>query len=575
VAKKTVEDWLEDIDNALEYRRIFAREDAWRKCEMNYLNDPSGDTAIGPNLVYEMADSLTSALTVPDPEFVVKAERSAGVPKAPIIESMDNYFNRKLRLKKYVDIGLLRGFLYGNIILKLGYDSEFGWAPYYDVGQGNNLLGMTFTQFNKRGRRIESPDTQPGYPWVRPVLPHDFAVPWGTIFLEDAPWCAHRIVRHVEYFKNDPKYKNTSSLKPQINMQDFMESYLTTGGQKQRFRRNQAKRTGRYATKTAPEYVEAWEIVDRINGERIVVSRDHPKFLRKTPDAIQMACGMPYVTGTLSLHPRSFWSVAPAYYLGMMQKEQHDISLQASKERRINILKFLFRKGVITKEKLSQLMSADVGAGVEVDGVFPLNEVIAPMPSRTNFDYIPQSEENRRNARSVSGMSRNQMGEFDKGRKTAAETNNVALGSGRRTGKRAQVVESLYVNTIEKVNLMTFDFWKMPREIMHSDGHAVVTGDMLKGDYQYDVSLTTKRVISRAERKVEALMMMGQIMSMLGPGINPQQIYQYIIDASGDPAFEALLAPGAGRQQGGGQPSGGGQGQLPQGQAAQRQGAIQ
>ncbi len=117
---KTVQDWLTEIKNALEYRKIFAREASWYKCEQNYLNDPRGDTAIGPNIVYEMGDSLTSTLTVPDPEFVVTAERRAGLEKAPIVESVDNYFIRKLRLKKYIDVALLRGCLYGNIILKGG-----------------------------------------------------------------------------------------------------------------------------------------------------------------------------------------------------------------------------------------------------------------------------------------------------------------------------------------------------------------------------------------------------------------------------------------------------------------------
>jgi hypothetical protein len=566
--KKTPQDWFEDIDNALEYRRIFAREDAWNRCEQNYLNDPRGHTALGPNLVYEMADSLTATLTVPDPEFVVTAERIAGLPKAPIIESMDNYFIRKLRMKKYVDVGLLRGFIYGNIILKIGYDSEFGWAPNYDIGQGQQLMGMTFTQFNKRGRRIESPDYQPGWPWIRPMLPHDFVVPWGTMFLEDAPWAACRIIRHVNHFKNDAKYKNTSSLKPQISMRDFMESYMVTGGQKQRFRRNQSRKTGRYTAQNKPEFIEAWEIVDRMNGERIVITRDYTRYLRKSPDAIQMACGMPYVTGTLSLSPRSFWSVAPAYYLGQHQKEQFDISLQAGKERRINIAKFLYRKGAISKEEFSKLLSGDVGAAAAVDTNFPLNEVIANLPRNVSYDYITQAEENRRNARSVSGMSRNQAGEFVKGRKTAAETRSVALGSGRRTSKRGQVIAGIYTDAIEKVNSMVFNFWNVPREVMHKEGFEIVTGEMLKGDYQYDVSLATKRIISRAERKVEALMLTSQIMALLGPGVDPQSIFKYVIDAAGDPAFEAMLAPGAGRMRGGQGGAVRGQPALPQGQGA-------
>ncbi len=555
---KTVQDWRLEIKNALAYRKMFAKEAAWRKCEQNYLNDPVGDTAIGPNLVYEMADTLTSTLTVPDPEFVVEATNRSGLQKAPIIESMDNAFVRKLRLKKYIDVGVLRGFLYGNIILKIGYDSEFGWNPYYDIGPDNNLLGMTLTQFDKRGRRIESPDTRPGWPWVRPVLPHDFVVPWGTIFVEDAPWAAQRFVRHVDYFKKDPKYKNTSSLKPEISMESYMMSYLKMGSVVDNVKQR-TKLMGIADANKSPEYVVCWEIVDRVNGERIVISEHHSDFLRKTNDAIQMACGMPYVTGSLSLHPRSFWCISPAYYLGQLQAIQFDISKQAEKQRRISILKFLYRKGAIKKEALNKFLSGDVGACEAVEGAWPLNEVIAPLQTGMQFDSSIQSENNRRDARSMSGLSRNQMGEFDKStRRTAAETKQVALGSGRRTGKRGQVIAGLYTDIIEKVNQLVFNFWRVPREVLHGKGNfAVVTGEMLKGEYDYSVSLSTKRNVSRAERKMEALMMLGQLMPFL-QGADISAVLQYLIDASGDPAFEAMFMSK-------GQGGGGKQGALPAG----------
>jgi len=542
MAKKTPEDWLVDIDNALLYREMFAREAAWRKIELNYLNDPHGDTAIGPNLVYSMGDSIMSALTVPDPEFVVKPERRLGIDKAPIIESLDNYFIRKLRIKRYVDKALLNGYLYGAIILKIGYDSEFGWSPYYDIGKGNNLLGMTFTQFNKQGKRIESPDIQPGWPWIRPVLPHDFVVPWGTIFLEDAPWVAHRVVRHIDAVKADPKYKNTSSLQADITMEDFMESYLSTGTKKQQIRLK-----GIAEHNKNPQFIELWEIRDRLTGEILVVKRNYDRYLRRNADAIQVACGLPYVAATLTQHPRSFWTTPPAYYLGQLQKTQFDISKQAEKQRRISVLKFLYRKNALSKEALSRFLSSDVGAAEGVDTQFPLNEILAPMQTGTMLDHIAYAENNRRDAREAIGFSRNQLGEYDaSGRRTAREATIVAAGAQRRLNRREQAIADLYIDIISKVNKIIFEYWRVPREIMHDEGWAVVTGDMLKGDYQYDISLSTKRQLSRAERKVEALMMLGQMAPFLA-GADIRALFTYLSDAVSDPAFERILAPMTGK----------------------------
>ncbi len=533
---KTPDEWLEEIDAALCYREIFGREASWNKIEMNYMNDPQGDTAIGPNLTYSMGDSLTSALSVPDPEFVLKATKRIGLSRAPILESLDNYFVSKLRFKKYTDIAILRGYLYGNMLMKIGYDSEFGWAPYYDIGQGNNLMGMTFTQFNTKGNRIESPDTVPGWPWLRPVLPHNFVVPWGTVYLEDAPWAAHRIVRHIDHIKADPKYRNKSRLSGKMSMEDFMESYLTPGSNQQK-----ARLRGISKFYKKPEFVEMWEIRDRMTGEILVVSRDYDEFLRKAPDAIQMACGMPFIGATLNQHPRSFWTTPPAYYLGQIQKTQFDISLQAEKQRRLAVLKFLYRKNALTKESLSRLLSADVGGAEGVEGSWPLKDVIAPLQTSISWDSVAASEGNRREAREAIGMSSNQVGEFSKGRKTKAETVEVAGGSGRRESKRAQAVTGFYIDCIKKVNKIIFAFWTQPREVMHDEGFENVTGADLAGEYLYEASLSTKRNISRAERKVEALMLTAQLSQL--PGIDPQALYQHLADASSDPAFERILAP--------------------------------
>lgn len=534
---KTVDDWLSDIDAGLEYRELFAREASWHKLEQDWNNDPEGDTAVGPNLIYAMGDSLTSSLMVPDPEFLVIAERQSGLDKAPIIESLDNYMIRKLKIKRSVDAGLLHSYLYSRTILKIGYDSEFGWSPYWDVGEGNNLTGMTFTQFDKKGNRIESPDTMPGFPWIRPVLPHDFAVPWGTIFLEDAPWAAHRVVRHIDSIRKDPKYKNAKGLQPMLSMEDFVYSYLTTGSKKQKAR---SKTAAIYNKK--PEFVELWEIRDRMTNKVLVVSRNYDMFLRDDIDVIQTACGMPFVSGSITNHPRSFWTTPAAYYLGQIQKTQFDISIQAEKQRRISVLKFLYRKGVMSETAINRLMSSDVGAAEGIEATYPLGEIIAPVNTGSNVDFVLQAENSRRDAREAIGFSRNQLGEYDaSSRRTAREATFVAQGSQLRTDRRAQMVVDLYTEAIDKVNKLIFNFWTMPREVLHDGQHAVVTGPMLKGDYQYDVSLTTKRHLSKAERKIEALSMMGQLATL--PGIDPTALYQYLQDAAGDPAFERILSP--------------------------------
>jgi hypothetical protein len=531
-------EWMTEIENALDYRERYGRERSWDKMERNYLNDPNSHTAAGPNLFFSMGDALLSGLIVPDPEFVVSATHPQGVDRAPVVEAIDNKLVSFLKLKRHVERALLHSYLKSRAILKIGYDSEFGWSPYYDIGAYNNLAGMTFTQFDKKGKRIEFKDTKPGMPWVSAVDPRDFVVPWGTIDLEDAPWAAFRFVRLNTDLKADPKFVNTSKLEPQISMEAYMESYRRSGG-----KRIRQRRAGRFELNREELFNECWEIHDRRTGMVFVVTPDYEKFLRKNIDALQV-CGLPFVSSTFIEHPNSFWSTPQAYYLGQLQKEQYDIAVQGTKQRRINILRFLMDGKAMTDDEANKLISGDVGAIAKTTGTRSVRDAFAPVPTVTNLDLNLQAENLRRDARDAIGKSRNQLGEFDaSSRRTARETMQVAAGAGKRDARRSSCVVDLYVDTMRKINKLIFTYWKFPRWMMVDEKWVSFTGEEIEGEYLYDLSLSTKRSVSTAERKVEALMLVSQLAQV---GVPLQPLMKYVVDAANDPSFERLFAQAGG-----------------------------
>lgn len=554
--KLTPTEWMEEIDRGLAYRSLFGREEAWRKDEINYLNDPASHAAIGPNLVFEMGDTLLSSTGALDPEFTLVPEHPAGVERGPIVESVDNYLSRKMYLRKHVNRAALHSYLYGRAILKIGYDSEFGWSPRLDVGSIDQPMGMSMSQFDQRtGNRIENRDVKPGMPWVSAVMPHDIVVPWGVIDLEDSPWVAHRIIRLNDDIKADPKYIHTRDLKPNMSMEDFVYSYLKVGVDRSKFRDTYQRATGQ--ERPVAIYNELWEIHNRRDTSVKVVSRDHSQFLRDEIDALMIVCDMPFVSGTFVEHPRSFWSTPLAYYLGQLQSEQYDISKQAEKQRRISVLKFIAAKGLMPDERLQKLISSDVGAVEFADFADSLRDKIIPMPTGNMYDFVVQSGANRQDARSMIGFSRNQAGEFDTGtRRTKGEAMLVAQGSFRRESPRVQMIRDLYIGAMSKINQIIFSYWTMPRRVMVGREWVSFTGDEIKGDFLYDISLSAKRDMSKAERKVEAIMMLAQLMPLIGPNIkDPNQIFGFLADAANDPAFEKLI----------GFTRGGGGAQAPQG----------
>lgn len=537
---------MTEIDNALEYRRQFGMEDAWNKLELDYTNNPASDCTVGPNLVYSMGDSLLSSLTVPDPEILLSAEHPNGITRKPILESVDNWLIKKLAMKAEVEDATLNSFLFGRAILKIGYDSEFGWSPYFDIGKGQNLMGLTLTQFDKKGYRIETGNTAPGMPWISSVSPHDLVVPWGTKNIASAPWVAHRVIRLNEHIKKDPKYKNTTRLEPQVSMEAFMDSY---GHVMAKTRRASSTTNASHNENVQSVFNVLWEIHDRMTGRIFVVSPDYDKFLRNGIDALQVG-GLPFVSTTLVRHPRSFWTTPQAYYLGQIQSTSHDISTQSEKQRRINNLKFIGSKGAMDPDEMNKLISGDVGAIGLAETTQPLRDIFVPFPQGNSMDFIMQSNAARSDARDMIGFSRNQLGEFDaSSRRTAREATFVKEGSELRSSRRMSSVTDLYISAIRKINKIIFRYWKLPRYAMVGNEWVKFTGDELDGDYLYDMTLSTKRHLSMAQRKIEAIQMVAQL-SMI-PGVDIDALKQYAIDASGDPAFESMLRSGGPPAQGG------------------------
>ncbi|RLG87894.1 MAG: hypothetical protein DRO16_05600 [Thermoprotei archaeon] len=541
------EDWMIEIENGLEYRRQFGKEDAWNQLELDYTNDEESNCNVGANLIYSMGDALYSSLCVPDPEFLISPEHPSGVDRAPVVEAVDNWLIKKLKIKREVDDAILHSYLFSRAILKIGYDSEFGWSPYYDIGTQDNLAGLTLTQFDKKGNRIEFGSAQPGMPWISAVLPHDIVVPWGVKNLDDAPWIAHRVIRLNSFIKKDPKYKNHSRLEPNMSMEGFVNSYGHVMAKRRRDAADSIIRKYSGEVNSKNIFNVLWEIHDKMTGRVYVISPNYDKFLRDSIDALQID-GLPFVSGTLVKHPRSFWGTPQAFYLGQIQANEEDIASIAYKQRRVNILRFLANEKAMSKDEVDKLISGDVGAVAFTKGTTPIREAFVPVAQGSNMQLALESNANRANARDAIGFSRNQLGEYDdSSRRTAREATFVKQGSELRTSKRTGMVVDLYIDAITKINKICFTYWKLPRYMMVGNEWVRFTGEEIEGDYLYDVTLSTKRNLSRAQRKIEAMQMMTQLAQI--PGIDLNAMKQYIIDASADPAFPTILGLGTRGQQ--------------------------
>ena len=561
------QEWLEEIDRALEFRQTYGRENLWARLEKLFYNRDESNAHAGPNLIVATGDAMLSSLTVPYPYVTVRARRMESSEGARMQETVDNILLDELQIRKEVEAAVVSAYLWGRGILKVGYDSEFGWDPQNDFGAlYQTTLGSSVTQFDKRGTRIEyNTNVRPGMPWVKNVLPHDFVVPWGTSEIEDAYWCAHRVIRHIDDLKADIKY-STRGLKPTLSMADFVASYESS---------NRVREMGRTLVSVTPlgrapaEFVELWEIHDKRTGKVLVVANGHESFLRNERCYLQLENRLPFASVSFVPRARNFWVTSDAAYLISSQLELSDIALQNQKHRRSRVLKFLIEEGMFSDDTNEEsFLSADVGMVAKVrkstDGQ-PIANRIVPFNPQADQGAMLETESVRRDARELVGLSSNQMGEFNQSsRRSATEASIVSQASNIRMDRRQAKIAYLYGDLFRIINPICWEFWTSPQPlaVLGQNGEqqwVTVTGQDIKGSYAYEVGFSMNQPLSLQQRKMNAL----QLYQLLrqDPMADPREAIQFLVGAFNDPEFSRIFQAALQTGQATAIPLGGGQGQ--------------
>ncbi|MEK0325235.1 MAG: hypothetical protein QQN63_05980, partial [Nitrosopumilus sp.] len=99
----TPDEWANEIDSGLDYRRQFGIENVWGELESMYYNVHPSMANDGPNIIMSTMDTLLSSLTVPNPAIIVKPEHPDAVRKAPYVGTVDNVLLREMAVREEVD----------------------------------------------------------------------------------------------------------------------------------------------------------------------------------------------------------------------------------------------------------------------------------------------------------------------------------------------------------------------------------------------------------------------------------------------------------------------------------------
>ena len=490
--KEFVAEWVGRVKAAVKFRKRFVKyknrtwDDVCKDARKYYRGDWKSDI-VPVNRIFSFGRALIPAVYFRSPRVSVTATRPELTFHAKVVEEVDNYLIHETNLKKTLKTAALHAYLCGVGPIKLGYDSEFGYMPEQIVGED----GATATQVGqKESRAIEyHSNVRPGLPWALPDLPENIIVPFGYKDPESLPWIVHRIFRPLEDVKQDQKYRNTKDLQGTRILE------LT-----------EAHKRSPFIDSESVKYAELLEIRDVSTGTIHVICED--KLLLSAPDALQISA-LPWEFVIFNEDPEFFGGIPDVVMIEPQQIELNEIRTQASRHRKIALLKFLYLKGAIKEDELSKFFSGEVGPGIEVEAEV-LQNAITTLQPHVPHDLAMEALQVKNDMRESIGFSENQAGAFSPyHNKTATETMEVAGAFQERISERKDIMADVLTGIVRKWNKFIFSFWTGERvaQIAGPDGAPMwvkYTGEQLRGEYSLKIDPDTGFPASKALRQQAA-----------------------------------------------------------------------
>ena len=487
------------------------------------------------------ARKMVPKVTFGNPYIRVRPLAGRTVIDAKVLERVINGIIEQISIGATLDKGALGTIQHGTGFFKLGYDSEF--VPSYEEIQ---QLGFSKGAFDKKNKRQEFRDyIFPGMPWVTWQHPTNVVFPEMISSFEDARWVAFQYLRPTEDLKADKRLSNTKDLKPLPQRFADMDFSLERDSLEHEFLVDNSLCT---------------ELRDKATGKMLVFAEGHDKLLYKEDDVLMGILG-----GRLPIHALQFnvntdyaWGTSDIQMVEEDLKELMDIRTQHAIDRRLRVLKFLYRKGSIDREEMSRLVNGKGGAGVAVEG--NPRDMVTPFSMPSQADML--GEANVVTGRIREHFGTNAFATHPSSRRGEAEVQGSQQDSQAGVSRAQLKTQELVVKIAKDIASMVFAFWTEETvvdvlspvldSISLPDGssqQADVTkqvwvkfkGTELRGNFDYTLSPSRGRLVDGQQRKREALELV-QFLSQV-PGVNHQELLRQIGDEFDTIDMEKIFTP--------------------------------
>jgi hypothetical protein len=534
------EEWLDQIDLAKRYRAAYNREQNWNR-NYDWYMGKYDDGIIPVNIVFGIIRGAIPQIYFKAPTILVRPragnpqEYQARMQQGKVLEAIDSLLVQHMGLKQTLKVCILDSWLYNVGIMKVGYhsldteltpsegdDSEEILGALEELGLAQSPEPLTDTERLKRAKYSYHDLVRPDHPWVLRVSPKDFVVPVGTRCIEEAPWCAFRIIRRLDEVKLSPVYKNTRTLQGNATL-TIMGEYTVIDSPKEK----------RYAgVGTDDEYVELWEIWDKRSQKVMVVADGHDKYLRDEKHELDLNC-LPVEIIQLNPGGDDFWGKSHIDAIAPQVIEYNETRTHEMWNRKAAILRAVADRNLFTPEEIAKIERGDINPVILVSGD-PTKAIVFPTVNMSR-DIYKVAEDIFSDLRTIIGYNRNQGGDFEQSRRTATEVKTVAQHNFLRDDELRDIVaDSLARLFQEKIHPLIFQNWTTKRVVeltsMPPDGTPWVTYDpeRVRGDYDVYVVPDSTIPLTKEMEKAETMEVFAALRG--DPMIRQDALYRTMID---------------------------------------------
>ena len=501
-----IKKWEENRRGGIQYMKDFAAPLNWGIYRNYYrgefMHGQPGKRKYSTAIIFAILRSMLPQIYFTNPQICVTNEIPGYYLHSKIVQKIDNKITRDTKLKNTMKELITEASLCGTAPLLTGFDTEYGYDKRFKESVLNDetgeevQIGGTLLQFDKNtGDKLEFNEMiKPGMPWTDKVRPEFFLVPYGYDRLHKVPWVMRMYVRHLDDVKKDQRLVGAKDIKANaMSTFDWMkEAKLHQQMPKQNF----------------GDFVFLWEIRDLRTGRMMIMQEGNKKFLYNEKDELQNF-GNPYMELTFNYDDEYYWGIPDAKYLEDQQLAINEVRTIQMETRRASKLRFIYDESIITDvAEIEKLLTEDTGVAIKASGDVDKGiKIFQPyVPADLNIDV----EAIRKDARELSGFSRNQVGEFEGGRRTATESNIVQMASQIRISERKDILADLLVDIVNKYNQYIFSQWdvKQVEDIIGPDGVRYwvnFTFDEIKSKYALRADPESGVPVSSETRKQEAI----------------------------------------------------------------------